>query len=227
MKSVCFAYCWRLSRHAPVSKQDGCRGRCISYNEITGYLFTHPIRRQNFGVSMSQDVASLPAPVSVLLEGLLLIADEGVVIADADGKIVYCNPSAERILGLPADRIIGTNSYHFEQVTILEDGSPFPADAHPVMRTLRTGMPCSKVVIGINRGPETSCRWLSISSAIIPVPAGESILAFAIFADITRHVDTWPHSFWSVADMARCSQFYRATKFLTGHSAHCAATFLA
>ncbi len=138
---------------------------------------------------MLQDVLLLPAPGSAFLDGILQIADKGVIIRDASEKIIYCNPSAERILGASADRILGRYNLDVEPATIHEDGSPFPADDYPIKRTLKTGEPCSGVVMGLDWGPNAPRTWLSINSAIIPPTAGEPVRAFSIFADISRHVE--------------------------------------
>jgi diguanylate cyclase (GGDEF)-like protein/PAS domain S-box-containing protein len=130
-----------------------------------------------------------PPQERLFLEDMLQIAEKGVVVHDAGGKIIFCNPTAERILGLSWDHILGTYSHGFEPATFREDGSPFPAEDHPAMVTLRTGKPCKKVVMGIEWNPEMPCTWINISSGIIPRAAGVPLLVFAIFADITPHIE--------------------------------------
>lgn len=53
---------------------------------------------------------------------------EGVVLQQADGKIAACNASAERILGLTSEQLMGQTSTELDWRTIHEDGSPFPSD---------------------------------------------------------------------------------------------------
>jgi PAS domain S-box-containing protein len=87
---------------------------------------------------------------------------EGVVLHERDGKIVACNASAERILGLSSDRIIGRvcdSSWR----SIYTDGSPFPDEKHPAMVSLHTGEPCSNVIMGIYK-PNGQLTWLAINS---------------------------------------------------------------
>lgn len=138
---------------------------------------------------MLQDIKLLPAPGGALLEGLLQSADEGVAIHDDGGRIIYCNPSAERILGRSADKLSGSDGAMFEPATIFEDGSPVPVEEHPVMLTLRTGKPCRNVVLGLDWGGQLPRKWVSINSAIIPVSAGEPAMVFVIFSDVTAHVE--------------------------------------
>jgi PAS domain S-box-containing protein len=76
---------------------------------------------------------------------------EGVVIQDGEGVIRACNASACRILGLTEDQILGRTPLDPQWKTIHEDGSPFPGETHPIVRTLRTGRPCEHVVMGVYR----------------------------------------------------------------------------
>src|SRR5579864_628492 len=88
---------------------------------------------------------------------------EGVVFQDSEGRIIFCNPSAERILGLTTDQILGKSSRDPSWRTIREDGRPFPGDEHPAIVTLRTGQPCKGVIMGLRR-PDETVAWISINS---------------------------------------------------------------
>ena len=88
---------------------------------------------------------------------------EGVVVQDRNGSILGCNTSAERILGLTADQMKGRTSMDPLWRAIHDDGSPFPGETHPAMATLRTGEPCSDVIMGVHR-PDQSMSWILINS---------------------------------------------------------------
>ena len=94
----------------------------------------------------------------------LLIAamEEGVTLQDENSKILAFNKSAERILGLTADQLIGKTSFDPDWYSIHEDGSPFPGETHPVVVTLRTGLPQSDVIMGIHK-PDGTLTWISIN----------------------------------------------------------------
>lgn len=62
---------------------------------------------------------------------------EGVVIQDAHGAILSCNASAERVLGLSREQMLGRKSIDVRWHAIHEDGSPFPGEAHPSSRAAR------------------------------------------------------------------------------------------
>src|SRR5262249_6621007 len=76
---------------------------------------------------------------------------DGILLLDADGGIQSCNAAAERILGLSAEQMMGRTPHDPRWRAIHEDGSPFPGETHPPMMTLRTGQPCTDVVMGVHK----------------------------------------------------------------------------
>ncbi|OKH40059.1 hypothetical protein NIES2119_03675 [[Phormidium ambiguum] IAM M-71] len=111
---------------------------------------------------------------------------EGIVLQDANGVIHTCNKSAERILGLTQEQMMGKTSVDSHWQTIKEDGSPFLGEEHPAMVTLRTGEPCVDVVMGVHK-PDGSLTWISINSQ--PLYKSGNSLPYAVvssFFDITE-----------------------------------------
>jgi PAS domain S-box-containing protein len=112
-------------------------------------------------------------------------AAEGIVLQQADGAIFTCNASAERILGLTADQMMGRTSLDPRWSAIHEDGSPFPGDLHPAMVTLRTGEPQSNVTMGI-RKPDDTLTWISVNTRpLFQSPDTTPFAVVASFFDIT------------------------------------------
>jgi PAS domain S-box-containing protein len=110
---------------------------------------------------------------------------DGILVADAKGTILQCNSSAERILGRPAEDLVGRSSRDPMWGTIYGDGSPFPWEKYPVTVTLRTGEPCSDVVMGV-RGPDGELKWISINSQPCFRPGEKRPFAvIASFSDIS------------------------------------------
>jgi PAS domain S-box-containing protein len=112
--------------------------------------------------------------------------EEGIALQDASGQIRACNASAERILGLTADQMMGRTSVDPRWRAVREDGSPFPGDEHPAMVTLRTGKPLSNVLMGVHK-PEGELAWISVNSQPLfgqggPLPSG----VVTSFTDITE-----------------------------------------
>lgn len=111
---------------------------------------------------------------------------EGVVLQLADGRITACNASAERIIGLTPDQMMGLTSIDLDWRTIREDGEPFPGEQHPAMITLRTGEARSNVVMGIHKSDQT-LTWISINSQpLFHLNQSQPYGVVTTFADITE-----------------------------------------
>jgi PAS domain S-box-containing protein len=109
-----------------------------------------------------------------------------VVLQHADGSIRESNPSAERILGLSADQLMGRTSIDPRWRAIHEDGSPFLGENHPAMMALRTGRPCTDVVMGVHH-PDGTLAWISVNAQ--PLFRDDEPTAYAVvtaFVDITQ-----------------------------------------
>ena len=90
--------------------------------------------------------------LSTVLEALV----EGVAQYDRGGKLQEANASARRIL--PEGDLEA-----LEQRSIHEEGSPWPAGAHPVGLALRTGQAATGLVMGI-RKPLGGVVWVSLNA---------------------------------------------------------------
>ncbi|MEG5066612.1 diguanylate cyclase [Microcoleus sp. B3-A4] len=111
---------------------------------------------------------------------------EGVVLQLEDGQITTCNASAERILGLTPEQMIGRTSIDLDGRTVREDGSPFPGEQHPAMIALRTGQPVSNVLMGIHKSDRT-LTWISINSQpLFHLNQSQPYAVVTTFADITE-----------------------------------------
>src|SRR4051812_4872411 len=100
--------------------------------------------------SIDQVLASLRASEARYRSVVAALA-EGVAVYDDQGRLVASNPMAARILGLDRseyrDRALGDQAWE----TVHEDGSPWPPDDYPAVRTLRTGAPLWGQVMGVRR----------------------------------------------------------------------------
>lgn len=114
---------------------------------------------------------------------------EGIVIQDVEGRIVECNPSAIRLLGLPREKICGRMLLELGTRILRSDGSPYPPDESPVVRCLRDGQPIYNEVVGIGRS-SGDILWLSLNTQPIYDTKESSASVLAIvssFVDITTH----------------------------------------
>jgi PAS domain S-box-containing protein len=137
-----------------------------------------------------------------IYRSLVAALAEGIVQQSATGEIVACNASAERILGLTRDQMTGRTSLDPRWRAIHEDGSPFPGETHPAMVSLRTGQPCSKVVMGVHK-PDGTLSWISINSEPMFHQGEEKPYAvIASFHDITERTE-------AAAQLRESEQRYR------------------
>jgi hypothetical protein len=119
-------------------------------------------------------------------QSVIAAMQDGIVIVDAEGSIRACNSSAERILGLSAEQIIGRTSLDPRWRAIHENGSSFPSEAFPVAVSLRSGQPCSNIIMGVYK-PDGGLTWISINSEPLFEADGTTLGGVvASFEDITE-----------------------------------------
>jgi PAS domain S-box-containing protein len=111
---------------------------------------------------------------------------EGVILVDADGRITACNASAERILRVDREAIVGTGLDDARWAAVREDGTPAPPDELPAVDTLRTGRAHDDVVRGLRAG-DGRMVWLSLNSQPLRGPGGDRATGVALsFTDVTE-----------------------------------------
>jgi PAS domain S-box-containing protein len=110
---------------------------------------------------------------------------EGIVVQDTTGGILECNPAACRILGLDADQLVGRTSIDPRWRAVHEDGSDYPGESHPAMRTLHTGQASRGDIMGVHK-PDGTLTWISINSE--PLLDARQAVAGVVtsFSDITE-----------------------------------------
>jgi PAS domain S-box-containing protein len=175
---------------------DGTDGLLVAASRQPGFpseedhLFLRVAANQAAAVLQQQRAEAALRESEERYRSVIAAMQEGVVLLGDDGSIRACNASAERILGLSAEQITGRTPFDPRWQAIHEDGSPFPGDTHPLMVTLRTGRPCSNVVMGV-RKPNGQLTWVSINSQ--PLLRGNEPTPYAVvasFSDITERKNT-------------------------------------
>ena len=107
---------------------------------------------------------------------------EGIVLQDAEGHIIACNESAERILGLAREQMMGLTSLDPRWHAVHEDGTPTTGDDHPIVITRRTGQPQTNVIMGVYRADGTLV-WVSVNTQ--PLYRPDEPLPYAVVASFT------------------------------------------
>ncbi|HEX7571525.1 MAG TPA: PAS domain S-box protein, partial [Bacteroidota bacterium] len=121
----------------------------------------------------------------------------GIMLHDARGALSSWNPSALRILDMPAAELEGWPYLRKEVDPVHEDGSAFLPGEYPAVVSLRTGTPCTDTVLGF-RSTAGNRRWISINTQPL-LRAGDE-LPYAVvtnFTDITRRKEAENGLYWS------------------------------
>jgi diguanylate cyclase (GGDEF)-like protein/PAS domain S-box-containing protein len=110
---------------------------------------------------------------------------DGLLLQDANAKILASNSAARRILGLDETELRGRSPLDSVWKTVHEDGSNWPGEDHPAIRTLRTGQLETGVIMGVQR-PQGEMSWLSINTMLTSGDGpGEVRAVLTSFSDIT------------------------------------------
>ena len=104
------------------------------------------------------------AAVQRRMDDLLEHLPAGVVVHDADGRIVSANRLACELLGHSVEELVGTEAtaaaWHF----VRTNNVPMPPEEFPVNLVLRTGEKVSHLIVGVPAQGRDIVRWL-ISNA--------------------------------------------------------------
>lgn len=125
-----------------------------------------------------------------IADEIVSVLPQGIVLQYANGTIGACNASAEKIIGLPADEMIGWTLVDPEWELLREDATPFPSEAHPAICALRTGQPQTDVIIGVQK-TGGQIFWLRMNA--VPLWRDDATTPYAVvisFSDITHFKTT-------------------------------------
>jgi diguanylate cyclase (GGDEF)-like protein/PAS domain S-box-containing protein len=143
-----------------------------SEGELTGF------------VRVCTDVSSR-AQQQAKLQTLWAALPAGVVVQDATGAIIEANRAAEQLLGLSLAQMQGRSSMHPDWRAVRADGSFYPGEEHPAMRTLATGQPLRNEAMGIYLS-DGRLRWLMVNTEPQLDSQGQISAVVACFSDVTE-----------------------------------------
>jgi len=111
---------------------------------------------------------------------------EGILQAERPGRLVTCNESACRLLGMAQEKLLSLGLDAPEWDLVDEEGVPLARGAHPLLECLATGRGRDDLVLGL-RHKDAPTLW--IRAATRPCEndrQGRATLAVMSFSDITR-----------------------------------------
>jgi PAS domain S-box-containing protein len=114
-------------------------------------------------------------------------APTGILVSDPDGRIVYANACARKILGLPEAELLKRGIATPEWTVVRPDGSPMPAEEFASSRALRERVAVGGVEMGIVRAD--GIRWIVVNALPSPDPRYGVVTAFSDITEAKRAKD--------------------------------------
>ena len=124
-----------------------------------------------------------PLPGSLqLYRAMFRGAPQGMLIQDAEGRVLNANPAAVRILGLSLEQMQGRSGTDPRWRTVAEDGSPVPGGTHLAQDAVRAGKPVENVVLGVFNPVLERTVWIEVTA--VPVFRPGDARPFQVFTTV-------------------------------------------
>lgn len=118
----------------------------------------------------------------LLYTNIFSIMSEGIMVIDKNENIITCNPSAEKIINAKKN----CDELRETFAIINEDLTEIPKEEHPVHITLKTGLACKNIILGVPL-EEKEYKWLSVNTQPIFSENSKEVLQVVVsFTDITE-----------------------------------------
>jgi PAS domain S-box-containing protein len=117
------------------------------------------------------------------LRAVLSAMAEGLVVQDARGVVVDCNPAACSLLGAAPETLRGRPLPDGTCAFLGEDGSPLPPEEYPARAAQRLARPVRNVVLGVRGQSSSLVRWFLVNA--MPLGPGTPAGVVTTFADIS------------------------------------------
>ncbi len=150
------------------------------------------------------------------LDQMLQTMVDGMVMVDLDGQITYANPSAQRILEVRRDGILGRYYHEREWRQIDADGNPYPAERLPITIALEQKREVKGMEHGIE-APNGQQKWLSVNTAPLVDEEGQLYGAIASFRDVTERKDAQQKIERYAAELERSNQDLEQFAYVVSH----------
>jgi PAS domain S-box-containing protein len=167
------------------------KDRSVVWVAVTIVLERDAAGKPLYEIAVYDDITARKTAEAAVLESearwrsIVDSANDGILVYDRDLNIVDCNAAAERIIGLPATKLIGKPGFTSLLPCVQEDGSPLDPRERPTRRTVGAGQPLTGLVLGIRRDGG-AITWLLVNTGFLRRPGEEDYYGIVTtVADIT------------------------------------------
>ena len=116
---------------------------------------------------------------------LLAVLQEGVLVQDADLKVLEANAAAETLFAAGGTELVGGPDPVLRAVD--EDYRPLEPARTPASRVLATGVPSSGQIVGIASATGGPMRWFSVNAQpLVPAGADAPTMVVTSYTDVTE-----------------------------------------
>ena len=117
--------------------------------------------------------------------GLLAVLQEGVLVQDAELRVLEANAAAESLFAVGGAELAGGPDPVLRAVD--EDYRPLDAARTPAARVLATGVPSSGQIVGLPSATGGPMRWFSVNAQPLVPPGGDApTMVVTSFTDVTE-----------------------------------------
>ncbi len=135
-------------------------------------------------VSVNTDVSARVIQ-QAKLQALWNALPAGVLVRDADGKVLEANPAAERLLGASAAQLRDPQARTPGWRLVREDGDDYPINELPALGTLTGAQAVHNDTVGVVF-PDGATRWLQVNTEAQRDAIGQLAGLVTCFSDITE-----------------------------------------
>ncbi|MBV9098229.1 MAG: EAL domain-containing protein [Frankiaceae bacterium] len=145
-------------------------------------------------------------------EVVLAAVADGIVVKDAHNRIVFANPAAGRIFGVPPEMMLGQPADAPEFRSCHLDGRPYAAGDLPSSRVLATGESVTRAVVGMTRGDGQQI-WVELNAHPLVGPAPDQDVFGVVTAirDVSERLAAEEANRFQAALLAAVGQAVMAT----------------
>ena len=117
---------------------------------------------------------------------LMETIDQGVLVRDANGRVVHANVAAMRLFGIPSGESVDQALHSSHWLIVDEHGQELPEHLRPAPRALRSGQLVASTVLGFYHLQRRELTWLSVTAVPHYAPGSDRPQqVLSLFTDVT------------------------------------------